>query len=97
MQLEATMTNPANSNVPVLLSQELTDASKAVLEPGESLEEFVEAALRIKVNRRQVGRALRLKGLAAAERARLNGSYVTSDAVLDRLNDILRKRLHGKP
>ncbi|MFT3816511.1 MAG: YlcI/YnfO family protein [Rubrivivax sp.] len=72
---------------------------EAVLADGETLSEFVEAAVRASVERRRVQSEFIARGLRSRDEARRTGAYVDADVVLDGLQrklDAARKRLAGK-
>lgn len=69
----------------------LRHAAEEVLQDGESLSGFVEAAVRAQVRQRQEQAAFIARGLAARDRARQTGSYVSSDEALARLATRLDK------
>ena len=70
---------------------ELREAAEAVLDNGESLSSFVEQSIRESIDRRLAQREFIARGLAARERARKTGKYVSSDAVIGRLEKMLSK------
>jgi predicted transcriptional regulator len=74
----------------------LREAAEAVLGEGESLSSFVEQAIRASIDRRQAQREFVARGLASRAEARRNGRYVSSDAVLGRLEKMLA-RTKGAP
>lgn len=55
---------------------------ESVLSEGETLSEFVEAAVRAGVEKRRTQEAFIARGLQAREEAREQGSYVSADKVL---------------
>jgi predicted transcriptional regulator len=67
----------------------LRQAAEDVLQAGESLSGFVEAAVRAQVRQRQEQAAFITRGLAARDRARDTGIYVSSDEALARLESRL--------
>jgi hypothetical protein len=58
---------------------------EAVLADGETLSEFVEAAVRAGVERRRVQAEFVARGLRSRDEARRTGDYVDADVVLDGL------------
>lgn len=67
-----------------------------MLGEGETLSEFVEAAVRAGVERRRVKAEFIARGLQSRDEAIRTGRYVDSDAVLDGLQrqlDTARKRV----
>src|SRR5574337_115472 len=55
---------------------------EAVLTEGETLSQFVEAAVRASVRRRRIGAEFIERGLRARDEARRDGAYVDAEAVL---------------
>ena len=70
---------------------ELREAAEQVLEEGESLSGFIEASVRESIERRRTRAVFMARGLASREAARRNGVYVTSEAVLAELGQMLAK------
>jgi predicted transcriptional regulator len=68
---------------------ELRRAAEQVLHEGESLSAFVEQSIRENIERRQFKREFVARGLAARDSARQTGAYVSSDAVIGRLEAML--------
>ena len=60
---------------------------EAVLAEGETLSEFVEAAIRAGVQRRHVNAEFIERGLRARDEARRNDDYVDADTVLRQLQE----------
>lgn len=75
----------------------LRQAAEEVLQEGESLSGFVEAAVRAQVRQRQEQAAFIARGLAARDRARQTGRYVSSDEVLKRLESRLDGAKRKRP
>lgn len=69
----------------------LRKAAEEVLHAGESLSSFVESSLRAQVERRRNQEAFIARGLASRERALHEGVYVSSSAVLKKLESRLAK------
>lgn len=63
----------------------LRQAAEDVLQEGESLSAFVEHAVRAQIALRQSQEAFIARGLASREQAKASGRYVTSAAVLKKL------------
>lgn len=63
----------------------LRRAAEDVLEDGETLSAFVEQAVRAQIALRQSNEAFIARGLAARDRAKASGRYVTAAAVLKKL------------
>jgi hypothetical protein len=70
---------------PVQVEPELLDALDAVLTEGETIEEFVEAAVRTGVERRRVQAEFIARGLRSRDEARRTGDYVDAEVVHDEL------------
>ncbi|MBS1229965.1 MAG: hypothetical protein H6R17_3242 [Proteobacteria bacterium] len=75
---------------------ELRQAAEQVLEEGESLSSFVEQSIRGNVERRQFQREFIARGLLARDNASQNGAYVSSEAVVARLETMLAESKAGK-
>jgi hypothetical protein len=69
----------------------LRKAAEEVLHAGESLSSFVESSLRAQVERRRNQEAFIARGLASRERALREDVYVSSSAVLKKLESRLAK------
>lgn len=75
---------------------EFRDEVEAVLGEGETLSEFVEAAIRAGVARRRVQTEFIARGLRSRDEAQRTGDYVEADVVLGGLQrklDAARKRV----
>jgi hypothetical protein len=70
---------------PVQVEPELLDALDAVLTEGETIEEFVEAAVRTGVERRRVQAEFIARGLRSRDEARRTGDSVDAEVVHDEL------------
>jgi predicted transcriptional regulator len=69
---------------------------ESVLVEGETLSEFVEAAIRAGVERRRVQAEFIARGLRSRDEALRTGRYVDADVVVDKLQrklDTARKRV----
>ncbi|MDM9647823.1 prevent-host-death protein [Rhizobium sp. S163] len=84
--------NPANSST-IDLVPDLRAAAESVLRDGETLQAFVEGAMRARIERRQ----FIARGLASAEEARRTGVYYTAEEVLAELRAKLDKARAAKP
>ena len=73
----------------VRVNPELRQAAEQILQEGESLSGFVEQSIRESIERRQFQREFIARGLRARDDARQTGRYVSADAVLGRLEDML--------
>jgi len=74
----------------VRVEPELREEVEQLLGEGESLSEFVEAAVRSAVRQRQNQAEFVARGLRSLTRARQTGGYVEADEVLRKLDDKLR-------
>jgi hypothetical protein len=70
---------------------ELREAAEQVLEEGESLSGFIEAAVRGSIEQRRIRAEFMARGLASREAARQSGVYFTSEAVHAELGRMLAK------
>lgn len=70
---------------------ELRDAAEQVLQDGESLSSFIEQSIRESVARRQAQAEFIARGLRSREAARRKGKYVSSDALIGRLEKMLAR------
>ena len=73
----------------VRVNPELRQAAEEMLQEGETLSSFVEQSIRENVERRQFQQAFIARGLRAQDEARETGRYVSSDAVIERLESML--------
>jgi predicted transcriptional regulator len=71
------------------VAPELRAAAERVLGEGETLSAFVEHALRVQIQRRNVQREFIARGLAARDAAALGGVYHDADDVLRELDEII--------
>jgi predicted transcriptional regulator len=87
-----------SSTIPsVRVEPELRDQLERVLQDGESLSAFVEAAVRDTVQRRLAQAEFVARGLASIESAKRSGRYVSATAVLTKLQARLDKaRARGR-
>lgn len=69
----------------------LRQAAEEVLLDGESLSSFVEQSVRANIERRKAQDEFIARGLASREKARRSGIYVSSGAVLKKLESRLTK------
>jgi predicted transcriptional regulator len=80
------------ATMPALRVQpELRQAAEEILRPGETLSAFVEDSLRRNVEFRKTQREFVARGLASRDAAKTSGVYVSSEQVLQELDDILTK------
>lgn len=75
---------------------ELRRAAEGLLRDGESLSGFVEQSLREGIERRRLQDEFIARGLQARDHAQQTGLYVSSDAVLNRLESMLSKAKAAK-
>jgi predicted transcriptional regulator len=68
---------------------ELRQAAEQILQDGESLSSFVEQAIRESIGRRQIQQEFIARGLRSRDDANLSGKYVSSEAVIGRLEQML--------
>lgn len=82
----------------VRVNPELRRAAEEILQDGETLSGFVEQSIRENVERRQFQQAFvaRARGLRSRDSARQSGRYVSSDAVIGRLEAMLAAAKAGK-
>jgi hypothetical protein len=81
---------------PVRVDEELRNAAESVLDEGESLSSFIEAAVRRAVDYRRIRTEFHAAGQAALERYRRTGGSRSADEVLGKLQkklDARRKQL----
>lgn len=69
----------------VQVEPDLLEALDAVLNEGETVAQFVEAAVRAGVKRRRVRAEFIARGLRSRDEARRTGAYVDAEVVLDEL------------
>ena len=74
---------------PLRVNPELRQAAEEILREGETLSSFVEQSIREGVERRQLQQEFVARGLRSADAARSTGSYVSADAVMGRLEQML--------
>lgn len=71
------------------VAPEFRQAAEQVLQEGESLSSFVEESIRQNIARRQLQSEFVARGLASRQQARDSGAYVSTDAVVGRLEEML--------
>ena len=71
------------------VNPELRQAAEQILQEGESLSSFVEQSIRESIERRQLQREFIARGLRSGDEARRTGKYVSSGAVIGRLEKML--------
>ena len=75
---------------------ELRQAAEQTLQEGETLSSFVEQAIRESIARRQHQRDFIARGLRSRDDARQSGKYVSADAVIGRLEQMLASAKGGQ-
>jgi predicted transcriptional regulator len=78
------------------VSPELRQAAENILQDGESLSGFVEQSIRESIERRQLQSEFIARGLRSRDEARQFGRYVSSEAVMQRLEARLAEAKSGK-
>ena len=78
------------------VSPELRQAAENILQDGESLSSFVEQSIRESIERRELQSEFIARGLRSREDARQSGRYVSSEAVMQRLEARLAAAKAGK-
>lgn len=73
----------------VRVDPELRVAAEQILQDGESLSSFVEQSIRDGIERRQIQREFIARGLHSRDDARRKDAYLSSDAVIGRLEKML--------
>jgi len=73
------------------VAPELRRAAEELLSEGETLSSFVEQSLREGIQRRRLQSEFVARGLRAREDALQTGRYVSSEAVINRLEAMLSK------
>ena len=87
------------ANLPSLrVDPELREAAESVLQEGETLSNFIEAAVRETIERRRARAEFLARGLAGREEAKRTGRYHTAKSVHGDLRQMLErtaKRVRG--
>jgi predicted transcriptional regulator len=73
----------------IRVKPELRQAAEEILQEGETLSSFVEQSIRENIERRQFQKAFITRGLRSRDEARQTGRYVSADAVIGRLEEML--------
>ncbi len=76
---------------PLRVTPKLRQDAQSVLKEGETLSSFAEEALRQQIANRKFHQAFIARGLAARDKAKATGNYVSKDEVMDSLRSILKK------
>lgn len=71
------------------VAPELRQAAEQMLEEGETLSSFVEQSIREGIERRRLQSEFIARGLRSRDDARQSGCYVSADAVMGRLENML--------
>jgi len=74
---------------PLLVTPDLRHDAESVLREGETLSSFVEESLRKQVEHRKFQQEFIARGLAARDKARDTGRYVSKNEVMDALRSTL--------
>ncbi|MCK9201383.1 MAG: prevent-host-death protein [Gallionella sp.] len=78
------------ATMPALRAQpELRQAAEEILRPGETLSAFVEDSVRRNVELRRAQQEFIVRGLASRDAAKKSGVYISSEEVLQELDDML--------
>lgn len=75
---------------------ELRQAAEEILQEGETLSSFVEQAIRESIGRRQHQQEFIARGLRSRDDARQSGKYVSADAAISRLEQMLSNAKGGQ-
>lgn len=81
---------------PLRTTPELRQAAEQILEEGETLSGFVEQAIRESIGRRQSQQAFIARGLRSRDESRQTGKYISAEAVIGRLEELLAVAKDGK-
>lgn len=73
---------------PIRVTPELRSGAESVLKDGESLSSFVEESLRKQIERRKFQKEFIARGLAARDKARSSGRYVSKSGLMESLQSI---------
>lgn len=76
---------------PLRVNTELRAAAESVLQEGETLSNFVLEAVQLNIARREAQREFIARGLLARNQAHADGRYVSSAAMLQRLDKSLNR------
>jgi len=80
----------------VRVTPELRQAAEQMLQEGETLSSFVEQSIRESISRRQTHQEFIARGLRSREEARQRDEYVSADAVIGRLEQMLASAKAGQ-
>jgi hypothetical protein len=80
-------------NISISFTAETIDAARSILDPGEDIASFADAALRYAVERRRQKRSFLDSAMRAREGSRDSLTYVSMDDMLKRLEAILDGKL----
>jgi predicted transcriptional regulator len=76
---------------PLRVTPKLRQDAQSVLKEGETLSSFAEEALRKQIENRKFQQEFIKRGLAARDKAKTTGNYVSKDEVMVSLRSILKK------
>lgn len=81
-----------SATIPALrVTPDFRHDAESVLNDGETLSSFVEESVRRQIEYRKFQREFIARGLAARDKARATGTYVSKDEVMDRLRAVRDK------
>lgn len=75
---------------PLRVTPDLRHDAESVLQEGETLSSFVEESVRKQIEHRKFQREFIARGLAARDKAKTTGHYVSKEDVMDSLRSILK-------
>lgn len=78
------------------VTPELRQAAEQILQEGETLSSFVELSIRESIGRRQRQQEFIARGLLSRDDAHESGKYVSADAVVGRLAEMLANAKAGQ-
>ncbi|MDQ6971288.1 MAG: YlcI/YnfO family protein [Mariprofundaceae bacterium] len=81
---------------PLRITPDLRHDAESVLREGETLSSFVEESLRKRVEHRKFQQEFIARGLAARDKARDTGRYVSKEEVMGALRSTLGKAQSGQ-
>jgi hypothetical protein len=80
---------------PLRVTPELRQDAQSVLREGETLSSFAEGALRSQIANRKCQQEFLARGLAARDKAKATGKYISKQEVMSSLQSILQKAQQG--
>ncbi len=85
-----------SATIPALrVTPDFRHDAESVLNDGETLSSFVEESVRKQIERRKFQREFIARGLAARDKAKASGVYISKDEVMDQLREV-RDKATGK-